>query len=76
MSNKSHYKLETIGDVSQLLAKTINQLARDEIDGAKASKIGYLANILIGSLKDGDIEDRIKRIETLLNKTGGSGKNL
>ena len=43
--------LKTVGDVNRLLAKTINELRRDEIDGAKASKIGYLCNILIGGIR-------------------------
>lgn len=43
--------LKTVGDVNRLLATTINELRRDEIDGAKASKIGYLCNILISGIR-------------------------
>ena len=43
--------LRTVGDCNRLLAKTINELRRDEIDYAKASKIGYLCNILIGGIR-------------------------
>ena len=52
-------RLQSIGDVNRLLAMTINELRRDEIDLAKASKIGYLCNILIGSFRDYEIERRL-----------------
>ena len=52
-------RLQSIADVNRLLAMTINELRRDEIDGAKASKIGYLCNILIGSFRDYEIERRL-----------------
>ena len=49
--------LRTVGDCNRLLAKTINELRRDEIDGAKASKIGYLCNILIGGIRIFEFEN-------------------
>jgi len=76
LANKTHARLETIGDVSQFLARIINQLYRGEIEGGTASKLGTLLNIQINALRESELEDRIKRIETLLNKPEGNGKNL
>ena len=68
MANKQHINLKTIGEVSSFLAKVINQFYRDEIDGPKASKLGYLCNILIGSLKDSQLEERVKVLEESMAK--------
>lgn len=55
-------KLQAIGDVNRLVAMTINELRRDEIDGSKATKIGYLCNILIGSFRSYEIERRLNEL--------------
>ncbi|MBN2103786.1 hypothetical protein JW835_07075 [bacterium] len=68
MANKRHIKLKTIGDVSAFLSKIINQFYRGEIEGPKASKLGYLCNILIGSLKDSQLEERVKALEESMAK--------
>jgi len=56
-------RLQTIGDVNRLLAITINELRRDEIDGSKATKIGYLCNILIGSFRSYELEQRVIELQ-------------
>ena len=69
MGNKRNIKLKTIGDVSIFLAKVINQFNRGEMDGPKASKLGYLCNILIGSLKDSELEKRIGILEDYIDRS-------
>ena len=68
MAGKSNVRLRTIGDVATFLAKLINQVNRDEIEVTKASRLGYLFNLLIGALKDSEVEDRISKIEKALNE--------
>ena len=60
--------LKTVGDVNRLIATTINELRRDEIDGAKASKIGYLCNILIGGIRIYEFERRLTEISSQVNQ--------
>jgi hypothetical protein len=66
MPGKKNTRLRTIGDVCRLLAKTINELRRGEIEESKAGKIGYLCNILIGGLKDSSLEERVEKLEQIL----------
>ena len=63
MAGKKTVRLKTIGDVSQFLGKLINEVRREEIKESTASKLGYLANILVSTLKDAELEDRVQRLE-------------
>ncbi len=65
-------KLQTESDVYRFLAKVINMLNRDEIDANKASRLGYLCNLLIGGLRRNDLEDRVAEIERKLKENGKS----
>jgi len=56
-------RLRTAFDVRRLIARTINQLMRDEIPEGKAAKIGYLANILLHAIEISEMEDRISKLE-------------
>ena len=63
MAGKQHISLTTIGEASQFLAKIINQVYRDEMDKNKASKLGYLVNLFISSVKESDLEKRVQALE-------------
>jgi len=63
---KRSVKLKSISDANRLLAKVINELNRDEINAAKAGRLGYLINILIGSFRDAELEKRISALEEYL----------
>lgn len=56
----------TCEDVVRLLAKTINQVRRGEIDPRVANAVGYLANVLIRALEQGEIEARLAALEAAL----------
>ena len=56
-------KLQTESDVNRFLAKVINMLNRDQIDPNKASRLGYLCNLLISGLRSKDLEERISKLE-------------
>jgi hypothetical protein len=64
---KRNERLKTIGDVSHFLAKIINQVVRDEVSESKAAKLGYLSNILIGIIRDYELEERVKKLEDSLS---------
>jgi hypothetical protein len=66
MAGKRAVRLNTLGDVRKLLTRVINGLLRDEIDGGKAGKVGYLCNILIAAIEKDDLEGRVKALEAKL----------
>ena len=65
-------KLQTESDVYNFLKKIINMLNRDEIDPNKASRLGYLCNMLIGGLRRNELEGRITEIERILKENDKS----
>ena len=53
------------GDVARLLAITINQVRRGEIDPRIANAVGYLSNIMLSATGQRDLETRIAELESL-----------
>ena len=50
----------------------INGLLRDEIPPEKASKVGYLANVLIRAFEQNDLQERLEDLEAkLVDETSG-----
>jgi len=64
-------RLKNLEDCRRYLAKLVNKVETDEIDLTKAGKLGYLLNILIGCIKDSDLEKRITDLEKII--TNGKG---
>ncbi|MFZ2447505.1 MAG: hypothetical protein WAW37_14210 [Syntrophobacteraceae bacterium] len=63
-------RLKTIADVRRYLANLINRLEErngEDLDPKLAGRLAYIANILVGAIKDSDIENRISAIESRLN---------
>jgi hypothetical protein len=58
--------VEDSSDVSTLITASINQLRRGELDPRVANGIGYLATVLLRSLEQGQMEQRISKMELLL----------
>jgi hypothetical protein len=50
-------------DVSALLADSINQLRRGQLDPRVANAMGYLTSVLLRSLEQGPLEERLAKIE-------------
>jgi hypothetical protein len=62
----SKKRLKTIDDVRRYLADLINRLEEStsgKVDGALAGRLAYISNILLGAIKDSDIERRIASLE-------------
>jgi hypothetical protein len=58
--------LAKASDVSALLAETINQVRRGEVDPRISNAIGYLAGILLKAKEKDEIEQRLARLESIL----------
>ena len=68
MAGKRAARLKSVQDVNDYLAKPITRVDRDDIDTAKATKIGYLVNILLKGLETGDLEQRVEALEAELQE--------
>ena len=62
--------LRNTQDVSALLAESINQVRRGELDPRVANSVGHLASILLGALQQGPLEERLARVEAALLNPG------
>lgn len=63
-------------DVVALVSETINQVRKGQIDPRVANAVGYLANVLIKAVEQGDIEQRIKELEDLVKIRTRSSDDL
>ena len=63
----SKRRLKTMDDVRRFLAYVVNQLNRDEMESAKASKLGYLCQILARVIESNDLEARVSVLEKAMN---------
>jgi hypothetical protein len=59
--------LRSVGDVTELLAETINQVRTRRIDPRVANTVGYLATGMLKALQQGDIEGRLRAMEVVLS---------
>ncbi len=61
--SKRAIRLKSIFDINRLLARTVNQLIRGQIEETKAGKIGYLCNVMLKSFELTELERRIGELE-------------
>jgi hypothetical protein len=60
-------------DVSALLSDSINRLRRGQLDPRVANAMGYLTSVLLRSLEQGPIEERLAKIEATLAANAHQG---
>lgn len=60
-------KVESCQDVVRLISETINQVRKGDIDPRVANAVGYLANVLIRAVDQGEMEKRIEDLEAAVN---------
>lgn len=53
-------------DVVRLISETINQVRKGQIDPRVANAVGYLANVLIRAVEQGEMEKRLAEIESVV----------
>jgi hypothetical protein len=59
-------QVEDCQDVVALMSETINQVRKGQIDPRVANTVGYLANVVIRAVEQGDLERRIAELEVLV----------
>jgi hypothetical protein len=70
------HPLESPRDVSHLLAKSINQLLRGELDPRIANAMGYLSTVLLRALEQGPLEERMAKLEAMLGLATNSQSSI
>jgi hypothetical protein len=68
-SDTQDHPLGDANQVSALLADSINQLRRGQLDPRVANGIGYLASVLLKAL-DQRLEERLAHLEAIVSGTG------
>lgn len=63
--------IETATDIVELLATTISQTRKGEIDSKIATTIGYLSSIVLRAREQGILEERMFTLEKQLNDEKG-----
>jgi hypothetical protein len=56
-------RLKTLNDVRKFLSLLINEVRREEVDAATGTKLAYMLNILRAVISEGDLENRIRKLE-------------
>ena len=62
--------INSIKDVRDILAEAISELRASSTESivAKARALGYLCNVAMVCIEKGELEDRVARLEELLNE--------
>ena len=61
-------QLTSLKDVQRLLAETIKQVRRGDLDPEVANSIGNLSGVLVRVLAHGEVEDRLRKLEVLISR--------
>jgi hypothetical protein len=72
-SDTPDHPLGDTNQVSVLLADSINRLRRGQLDPRVANSMGYLTSVLLRSLEQGPIEERLAKIEATLAANAHQG---
>ena len=74
-ADTTDHSLGNTTDVSAFLCDSINRLRRGQLDPRVANAMGYLTSVLLRSLEQGPIEERLAKIEATLaaNAPEGNG---
>lgn len=60
--------LTSPNDIESLLAETINQTRRGELDAKTANTIGYLSGVLLKAIEYGSLADEITELKRLVEE--------
>ena len=66
--------LSNTKEVSAFLADSINQLRRGQLDARIANGVGYLTSVLLRSLEQDPVEERLAKIEATLAENARENK--
>ena len=68
---KRGIRLRTVFDVRRLLARIINMTLKGEIESTTAARIGYLCGVMLKAFEQGELEQRIDKLEQAAKRKGG-----
>lgn len=61
-------RFKQIGDVRRYLSSILNRIESGKLDPAIGGRCAYIANVLAGCIKDGELEARIAKLEKEISK--------
>ena len=61
--------LDSAADVTRLLAQTLNQVRRGELDPRISNAVGYLASVLLQARERDELEQRVRRLESVIENS-------
>jgi len=64
------FTLSGASSVVELLSRTVNQTLRGEIDPKVANAVGYLSGVILRAREQGEIEERLAKVEEALKTQG------
>jgi hypothetical protein len=68
-------RLKTSLDVRRFLAHILNSLEANELEPQKATKMAYIANILLKAIEIAEVEQRLRALELkIYAEQGGSNE--
>lgn len=76
LSPKRVPRLKTQGDIHHFLGRIIRELYRGELAESKASKLGYLCNILLKAIEQADMEARIAALENAIKSASHNNTSV
>jgi len=65
MSGRRKTYLKNSRQARRFLSKVIDELYSGDIEESRASRLGYLINILLRAIEQSELEDRISRLEEI-----------
>ncbi len=68
MARKGYSQLSNLSDIRKFVSKLINDRRRDNIDSSMSRDCGYLSKILMEIMQNGEVEERIRKLEEILEK--------
>lgn len=69
-SETADFTVSDAASIVELLSRTVNQTLRGEIDPKVANAVGYLSGMILKAREQGEIDERVAKIEEILKIRG------
>lgn len=56
-------RLKTLSDCRRFMQRIINEAYDGQLDSIQLGRLSHAVNVLAGVIKDGDLEERLQRLE-------------
>ncbi len=61
-------RLKTLGDIRRWVADVANRMERGEVETGYARCAAYMASVMAGIVKDGELEQRVAELEKQMER--------